>query len=114
MAADHRIHLADGCRIPFTCENRRYMTDLTTGFPHAPNGEALGSVIDGPLFDFGDVSIWSKHVVERATRERCSWLMWYDADGRPTIPLSSVFDRADIEHAAQALRSLTTGRTDGR
>lgn len=113
MTSDHRIRATDGRRIPFTCENRRYMTDVTVGLPHAPNGEALGSALDGPLFDFGDASIWLEHVVERATGEKCYWLMWYGSDGRPTIPLSGLFDRGDIERAAQALRSLNPGRTDG-
>lgn len=113
MAADHRIRTADGRRIPFTCENRRYATDLTEGFPHGPNREARGSVLEGPLFDFGDASIWLEHVIESATGEKCYWLMWYDAEGRPTIPLSGVFGRPDLERAARALRSLTPGRTDG-
>lgn len=112
MASDHRIRAADGQVIPFTCENRRYMTDVTAGLPHAPNGEALGSVLEGSLFDFGNASIWLEHVIERATGEKCYWLMWYDSDGRPTIPLSGVFDHGDIERAAQALRSLTANRTD--
>lgn len=112
MAADHRIRAADGRRIPFTCENRRYATDLTEGFSHG-SAEARGSVLEAPLFDFGDASIWLEHVVERATGEKCYWLMWYDADGRPNIPLSGVFGHEDLERAAQALRSLTT-RSRGR
>lgn len=113
MASDHRIRTPDGHSIPFTCENRRYATDLTEGFSHGPNSDTRGSVLETPLFDFGDASIWLEHVVERATGDKCYWLMWYDADGRPTIPLSGVSDRQDLERATQALRSLTT-RSRGR
>jgi hypothetical protein len=112
MAGDHRIRSSDGHSIPFTCENRRYATDLTEGLSHGPNSEARGSVLEAPLFDFGAASIWLEHVVERTTGEKCYWLMWYDADGRPTIPLSGVFGRQDLERAAQALRTLTY-RSDG-
>ena len=106
MAADHRIQAPDGSRIPFTCENRRYVTDLAEGFPHSPRGEARGSTIKGPLFDFGDASIWLESVVEKASGEKCFWLMWYDSNGRPIIPLSGVFSQSDIERAAQALGTL--------
>lgn len=106
MAADHRIPAADGRRLPFTCMNKRYMTDVTAGFPHAPRGEARGSVIEGPLFDYEDASIWLEHVVDRETGETCYWLMWYNTDGRPTIPLSGVFGRSEIERATEALRTL--------
>jgi len=108
MAADHRIENANGERRDFTCQNRRYMTDVTMGHPHGPAGSARGSVLNAPLFDFGDASIWLEHVVERSgAQEKCFWLMWYDAEGRPTIPLSGVFGAEQLQRAAAALQPFT-------
>jgi hypothetical protein len=33
MATDHRI-ISNGQRLDFTCENRRYQTDINKGKPH--------------------------------------------------------------------------------
>src|SRR5258708_4948953 len=85
------------------------MTDLSRGYAHsALHPNSTGSVLPDPLFNFGEASIWLEHVVDRHSGERCFWLMWYDAEGNPTIPMSGVFGVDEIEQASTALRNLVT------
>jgi hypothetical protein len=97
MAQDHRIVGPDEARIAFSCENRRFMTNITKGEPHSPYSSTLGNVLDTPLIDYGDYSLWLEHVTEKESGEEIYWLMWYDEQGCPTIPLSGVFGRGDLE-----------------
>ena len=96
--------------IPFTCENRRFATNTTMGFPHGA-GRALGSVIADPLISAasnGGYSLWIEYLTdahETMTTNDCFWLMWYDAAGRPTIPASGVFDKKGL---AEMIAALTT------
>ncbi len=103
MARDHRITDAQGARIPFTCENRGFRTDSASGEPHAPLGSARGSVLTVPLIQVHGFSLWLEHVVESKTNRRCYWLMWYDSRGIPTIPISAVFERADLSEMLRRL-----------
>jgi len=96
MAYDHRIIDMTGNRINYSCENRRYRTNLRKGFPHNPSSQTLGNVIEHPLVNSGGYSLWLEHVFEIDTTEEMYWLMWYDASGKPTIPLSGVFDKNDL------------------
>lgn len=97
MAKDRRIVGLDGGRIPFSCENRKFMTNITKGEPHSPCSSTLGNVLDTPLIDYGGYSLWLEHVTEKESGGEIYWLMWYDQEGRPTIPLSGVFGRDDLE-----------------
>jgi hypothetical protein len=103
MARDHRIVDANGLRLDFTCENRAYVTNVEKGFPHGASASVRGSVFDGPLILGATHSLWIEHVLEKGTSRECYWLMWYDQQGMPTIPLSAVFDRADLEQMAGRL-----------
>jgi hypothetical protein len=107
MANDHRLTGLDGGRLPFTCGNRRFMTDLSRGYAHSVlHADSTGSVLPDAVFDFGEASIWLEHVVDRHSGERCFWLMWYNAEGKPTIPMSGVFGVDEIERASSALRDF--------
>lgn len=97
MARDHRLTDAHGNHTAYTCENRRFVTNVSMGHPHG-RSQAHGSVFGDPLITHGGYTLWLEHVQERATGERLYWLMWYDPQGMPTIPLSSVFDRQDLSN----------------
>ena len=96
--------------IPFTCENRRFATNITMGFPHGP-GQAIGSVIASPLITAasnGGYSLWIEYLTD-ASGEMAPgdvfWLMWYGPTGNPTIPASGVFDKKGL---AEMIAALTT------
>ena len=109
MARDHRI-LADGSRVDFSCENYRFRTSIARGMPHGqcPTG---GSVTGEPLIQTSDgFTLWLEHVESADAGEdgnQLYWLMWYDQNGIPTIPLSSIFDRDQLtEMLRQLLRFI--------
>jgi hypothetical protein len=97
MAKDHRILDSAGNPLAFTCSNYAYRTNIQKGAPHAMGSATLGSVFQQPLISHQGGGLWLEHVLELATGEELYWLMWYDTKGKPTIPLSGVFDRADLE-----------------
>jgi hypothetical protein len=82
--------------MPFTCENRRYQTNVDKGFEHGP-GNPRGSVFDTAVFENDGYSLWLEHVIEPKTGEEVFWLMWYDPSGNPTIRASGVFNRDDFK-----------------
>ena len=106
MGQQHRIEL-DGQRINYTCENSGYRTDLNKGETHADRSPARGSVFPEPLASReGGYSLWLEHVVDKKTGDEYYWLMWYDANGYPTIPLSGILSRADIAGMQRLLTSF--------
>jgi hypothetical protein len=100
MAAQHRLNGQ-----AYTCKNVRFWTDTSKGKPHGP-GQASGSVFDQPLVSGGGFSLWREHVVDRDGGWEPFWLMWYDANGDPTIPLSGVFDRDQLREMVSRLASF--------
>lgn len=100
MAAHNKL---DG--IPFTCANARFRTDVTKGFPHGLN-QARGSVFDSPLMDAAGYSLWLEYIVDRDGGWEPFWLMWYDADGNPTIPMSGAFDQTQMREMVAKLASF--------
>lgn len=101
---DHRIQ-DNGRRRNYTCENRRFRTNLAMN-QERDQPRAPGSVFREPLVDHDGYSLWLEHVIEIATGDRYYWLMWYDANGWPTIPLSGILDRNDIATMASLLTSF--------
>jgi hypothetical protein len=97
MAFQHRLN-----GIAFTCSNRRFNTNITKGHPHG-NGQAVGSVFAQPLFWSLSNSLWLEYVEDKVDGVEVFWLMWYDANGSPTIPLSGVFEASDIKEIAKRL-----------
>jgi len=102
---DHRIS-EKGERLTFTCGNRRYRTNIGKGEAHWPHSTVRGSVFAEPLVKHNGYTLWLEHVIEVVSGEKCYWLMWYDPDGLPTIPLSSIFDHTDLEQMAKLLVRL--------
>ena len=96
MAQDHRIEDHNGQRLAFTCENRRYRTNINKGEPHSPQSQTRGSVFQSALVDHDGWSLWLEHVEGIEAPAEVYWLMWYGPDGRPAIPLSGVFDRTEL------------------
>ncbi|MGH8066348.1 MAG: hypothetical protein ACRERE_14150 [Candidatus Entotheonellia bacterium] len=95
---ERRITDQNGNAIPFSCQNRGFLTKIHKGFPHQPHIQTLGSVLDEALIDDGNYSLWLEHVVTRNSHEEVYWLMWYrNSEGVPTIPLSGIFGRDDLE-----------------
>ena len=95
MAQDHRIN-SDSGRVPFSCENRRYRTNIRKGESHSPLSQTRGSVFATPLIQHDRYSLRLEHVEEVETGVELYWLMWYSSEGIPTIPLSGVFDRTEL------------------
>ncbi len=87
----------------YTCANRRYRTNTDKGHPHG-TGQAKGSVFPQALVNTG-YSLWLEHVTG-AEGEEVFWLMWYDGQGSPTIPMSGVFDGPDIQTISRGLASF--------
>lgn len=96
MKNDHRICNSLGQRMKFTCINSGYGTNLLKGEPHSPFSETCGSVFPEPLIQHSGNSLWLEHIVELKTGTELYWLMWYDEEGKPIIPLSGVFDRTEL------------------
>ncbi len=103
MARDHRITDNGGNRLPFTCENSRFRTNTDKGFPHYPRADTRGNVIKSALVDYGNYSVWLEHAFDKLEEEEMYWLMWYDEDGVPTIPMSGVFGRDELENMVSRL-----------
>ena len=95
MASDHRTTTADDERVDYTCENRRYKTNVEKGHPHGDESRARGSVTQKPLHEGSSYSLWLEHVIEKKTGKEVFWLMWY-RQGKPTIPASGVLDVDDL------------------
>lgn len=51
-------------------------------------------------------SLWLEYVVDRSGGWEPFWFMWYDSDGNPTIPMSGVFDRSQIQEMVARLASF--------
>lgn len=103
MAKDHRIVRASH-PVNYTCRNGRFSTDTARGYPHLP-GEAAGSVLPVRLTNSASLGydLWLEHVAEEGTSQAWYWFMWYDPSGVPTIPMSAVFQKAELQ---QLLASL--------
>lgn len=113
MPHDARIN-APANPIPYSCQNRRFQTDIRRGYPHAPSG-TLGSAVPEPLVRSEGYTLWLEHVNERADENAdWYWLMWYDPEGLPTIPLSGVFDRQQLAGMVEQLLSLVPANVSRR
>lgn len=82
--------------MPFTCRNSRFQTDVTKGNAHGL-ASAMGSVFDVPLINNGANSLWLEYVEDHKYGDSVFWLMWYDGSGKPTIPLSGVFNLSQLQ-----------------
>lgn len=104
---DHRI-IRNGVRLPFTCENRKYRTDITRGYAHDQNHNHLGSVTQEAIYDDGNgYTLWLEYVINvRNPNDRCMWFMWYDDNGLSTMPMSSVIDEADINEVIRNISQI--------
>lgn len=87
----------------FTCSNKRFHTDITKGERHGLR-KARGSVFPQPLVssDSG-YTLWLEYVVDKKEKGETFWLMWYDPNGSPTIPMSSVISADKIREMTSRL-----------
>jgi hypothetical protein len=105
MAKDHRI-IQNGQRLDYTCDNNKFQTNINMGYPHGGN-PIRGSAFPHPLHSVGGWSLWLEHVSQKDDPEHeWFWLMWYDDNRRPTIPLSGVMHRQDIANMSHQLAGL--------
>jgi hypothetical protein len=91
---DSRIE-RNGTKLDFTCKNKRFATDLESGYKHVSGHGYKGSATPGALYNDDEYSLWLEHVVDLRNGHKCYWLMWYKG-GLPTIPMSGVLDKEDI------------------
>jgi hypothetical protein len=104
VAKDHRIK-EDGQLIAYTCKNYRFRTDISKGSAHGGH-RVRGSVFEEPLVQNTDgYSLWLEHVTNDSG-DAYYWLMWYDPDGVPTIPMSGILDREHIADMSRLLASF--------
>jgi hypothetical protein len=96
MAKDNRI-LVNNARVPFSCENTRFATNLEKGNLHKPKAQTAGNVLENPLLEDDQASLWLEHVIDKNTYDELYWLMWYNSEGFPIMPMSSVFDKDDLK-----------------
>lgn len=108
MAREHRIIDEDGNPLDYTCENSRFKTDLSK----SAEGGRPGSVLPEALFDGGTFTLWLEHVVEKENGRHVYWLMWY-SDGRPTMPMSGVLDRNDLNEMIINLTDINNRLLEG-
>lgn len=98
MADARIVDPGTGQPINYTCENSRFKTDVTQGHPHGSlPGAALGSVYPDALLQSNGWSLWLEHIADKRGGPSVFWLMWYEPGGKPTMPMSAVFSRADFE-----------------
>jgi hypothetical protein len=108
MVRDCRMIDVSGLPIPFSCENRRFHTNLSKGVSHGHSAPTRGSVLGAALISHGGFSLWLEHVSEKGSAIELYWLMWYDdADGKPTIPLSGVFSKDELKTMMERLVEFT-------
>jgi hypothetical protein len=107
MPRDCRVTDSNGSPLNFTCENGRFKTNLEKGVSHGPS-QAMGSVFPTPLVlvSHSSYTLWLEHVVEKETGDECYWLMWYDASGKPTIPMSGIFHKDQLADMTRQLASF--------
>ena len=105
MATDHRRPGPAGKRLDYTCQNKRFRTDIEQGYSHGP-ARTKGSVFEVPLIDRDGYSLRLEHVEEIETGNKYYWLMWYDQEGKPTIPMSGIFDKDELVEMAKNFASF--------
>lgn len=107
MAKEHRI-IMQGRPLDYTCQNERFKTDTKSGHSHRRNQRHKGSALGLPLLDNTEdgYSLWLEHVTDRKNPKKPGyWFMWYEK-GIPTIPLSGIFYRDDIQKIAHKLNEI--------
>jgi hypothetical protein len=104
---DSRLTDPQGNRIDYSCGNKKFQTNISKGKPHgiAPT---LGSVLGAPLVvNQFKQSLWLEHVVEtKNPTKEYYWLMWYDDNRLPTLPMSGVFEKSDLENMLKGLANF--------
>ena len=103
MAVDHRI-VDSGNPVPFSCENKKFRTDTRYGFAHTPH-VSRGSVVAEHLLEADEgLTLWLEHVEQKSDPDaRWFWLMWYDEEGKPKMPMSAVFDEHQLGNMIEQL-----------
>jgi len=88
--------IEDGEEQKYTLENYGFRTDTSKGKAHGA-GNVRGSVFTEALFtgEQND-SVWLEHVIGKGDGKALYWLVWYDSEGKPKIPLSAVFGREQL------------------
>lgn len=105
MTHKHLIYTPEGDQLRYTCKNARFKTDIHQGFAHAPYSVTRGSVLERPLVESAEATLWLEHVKEIGGPADLFWLMWYDAGGIPTIPLTAVFGCEALKEMIRRLSS---------
>lgn len=86
-----------GQPLNYTCTNNNFQTNINLGFHHGTNN-TRGSVLNTPLHIDNECSLWIEHVTDHSNpRKRLYWLMWYNANGTPTINTSAIFDKNEVK-----------------
>jgi len=105
---DSRLTDPQGNRIDYSCGNKGFQTNISKGKSHGTT-PTLGSVLGYPLVkNQFNQSLWLEHVVEtkNPTGNEYYWLMWYNDKAQPTIPMSGVFEKSDLEKMLKGLANF--------
>ncbi|MCF8354994.1 MAG: hypothetical protein K9H48_11120 [Melioribacteraceae bacterium] len=60
-------------------------------------------MFEEPLIDSNDHTLWLEYVIDKDGNDDIYWLMWYNSEGCPTIPMSAVFNTDDLGNMIKQL-----------
>lgn len=80
----------NGKRLPFTCKNTIYSTDINKGYKHGKIS-TRGNFLRKAIATYEGNTLWLEHVIDRNGIDNLLWFIWYDKEGYPKTPGSTVF-----------------------
>jgi hypothetical protein len=93
-----------GKTLDYTCENNLYKTDINKGYKHYKKHDYKGCVTETPLLKLKNSnSLWLEYVIDKQSKEKGIWLMWYDKNGYPAIPASAIIY---LEHLNEVIKNF--------
>jgi hypothetical protein len=106
MSCNNRIINEQNEPLNYTCFNRAYSTNINKGFSHSNLSTTRGSVLENPLINSNGYTLWLEYVIDRDGDDDIYWLMWYDENGCPTMPMSAIFTRNDLANMISQLTNF--------
>jgi hypothetical protein len=92
---DKRIEI-NGVRLPYTIENYGFKTDISEGNEHYANIGHKGNVLDEPIVEDDESTLFLEHCISKKDQKKLYWLMWYDTNGNPITTKSPVFGKEEL------------------
>ncbi len=87
----------NGIPLDFTCENKRFKTDITKGHN--------GSVTENYLYEEDGEVLSLEYVIDKINGNSIYWFMWYK-DGIPKLATSAVMDETAITEVIKNITAI--------